>query len=385
MGLHAREVAREKRGGSCRRIWSDNMSNQAPVLVLSCLALALSPGCARSKVEQDAGREPAARLVKTEAVRQESLRRTVEVVGTLAAEDEVTISSQADGVVRRVLADLGDPVKSGQTAGRDRSREAAIQPRRTEGGARAGAHEVRRVGAGPTAADRGDPRRAQGGRRTGAGQAGPANARTSCTSGTLIPQQALDDAETTLRSKQASYDSALQNARNLSADIDASDADHEAGRSISCATRTSGRRSTATSRSGWCRSGEFVKSQTPVMTVVRVDPLKAAGGDSRAHGAVDQGRTIDRPAGGRVSGQDVRRRRCRGSARPSTPRRGRSRSRRSAPNRRGAAEARHVRARASRNRARRAGPDDPVRGHAVPLRRLPRVRRQRAIASRPTN
>ena len=47
----------------------------------------------------------------------------------------------------------------------------------------------------------------------------------------LIPKQALDDAETTLRSKQAAYDSALQNARNLRADIDAADADDEARRS----------------------------------------------------------------------------------------------------------------------------------------------------------
>ena len=39
-----------------------------------------------------------------------------------------------------------------------------------------------------------------------------------------MPQQALDDAETTLRLKQAAYDAALQNAKNLRADIDASDA-----------------------------------------------------------------------------------------------------------------------------------------------------------------
>ena len=38
----------------------------------------------------------------------------MDFVGTLAAEDEVTISSQAEGVVMRVLADLGDPVKAGQ-------------------------------------------------------------------------------------------------------------------------------------------------------------------------------------------------------------------------------------------------------------------------------
>ena len=47
-------------------------------------------------------------------VRQEDAKRSVEVVGTLAAEDQVTIASQAEGAVSRVLVDLGDHVKAGQ-------------------------------------------------------------------------------------------------------------------------------------------------------------------------------------------------------------------------------------------------------------------------------
>ena len=35
-------------------------------------------------------------------------------MGTLAAVDQVTISSEADGKVSRILADLGDRVKAGQ-------------------------------------------------------------------------------------------------------------------------------------------------------------------------------------------------------------------------------------------------------------------------------
>ena len=84
------------------------------VCLLLCLAAALPVGCAESNAEQAGGREPAAKPVKTEPVRQESVRRALEVVGTLAAEDEVTISSQAEGAVSRVLADLGDPVRAGQ-------------------------------------------------------------------------------------------------------------------------------------------------------------------------------------------------------------------------------------------------------------------------------
>src|SRR4026209_2261426 len=88
------------------------MSMGALIVVVLCTAVVTS-GCADSSAEQDGGKE-AVKAVKTDAVRQESVRRTLEVVGTLAAEDQVTVSSEVDGVVRRVLADLGDRVAAGQ-------------------------------------------------------------------------------------------------------------------------------------------------------------------------------------------------------------------------------------------------------------------------------
>ena len=154
---------------------------------------------------------------------QEKIRRTVEVVGTLAAEDEVTISSQADGAVRRVLADLGDRVKSGQTLVElDREKlqynldeqKAALARALTKYGATEPGHL-------PPVEETPDVRKAAA-ELAQAKQA--ANARRSCTSASSSLKQSLDDAETTLRSKQAAYDSALQNARNLRADIDASNA-----------------------------------------------------------------------------------------------------------------------------------------------------------------
>ena len=293
-------------------------------------------------------------MVKTEPVRQEALRRTVEIVGTLAAEDEVTISSQVDGIVRAVLADLGDPVKSGQTLVEiDREKlqytldeqKAAHARALTKYGASEsgqlppveGTAEVRKAAAELAQAKQSRDR------------AGELHKRK------LIPQQALDDAETTLRLKAASYDAALQNARNLRTDVDASDA------AMKLADRHLRDTVIRAPFDGYVQKrmvsvGELVKTQMPVMTVVRVDPLKLHRRDSRAHGAVDQGRPIARSAGGRVSRTRHSLGRCRGSARPSTPRRGRSRSRRWCPTD-GAAEARHVRARAPRDRAGRAGPD----------------------------
>lgn len=72
-------------------------------------------GCSKSERAQASGRETAAKRVSVETVKKESTRRSVEVVGTLAAVDQVTISSEADGKVSRILADLGDRVSGGET------------------------------------------------------------------------------------------------------------------------------------------------------------------------------------------------------------------------------------------------------------------------------
>src|SRR5262245_1541485 len=90
------------------------MPKVAHILVLQCAIAAVIAGCTDSSAEQKGKSKETAKTVKTESVRQESVRRSLDVVGTLAAEDQVTVSSEVDGVVRRVLADLGDRVASGQ-------------------------------------------------------------------------------------------------------------------------------------------------------------------------------------------------------------------------------------------------------------------------------
>src|SRR5262245_12700690 len=81
----------------------------------AALAIALlCAACSKPQATQARSRPEGNRKIKTEAVRQDSLRRTLEVVGTLAAEDQVTISSQAEGAVSRIDVDLGDRVRNGQ-------------------------------------------------------------------------------------------------------------------------------------------------------------------------------------------------------------------------------------------------------------------------------
>jgi multidrug efflux pump subunit AcrA (membrane-fusion protein) len=238
-------------------------------------ALLLMYGCGRSAPAASRSRSDAPKAVKTETVRQQQVSRSIDVVGTLAAEDQVTIASQAEGAVSRVLADLGDKVKAGQVLieldseklqySLD-SQKAALARALAKYGATDPAHL-------PSIEQTPDVQKAA----AELAQARQAFERaTELNRRNILPKQSLEDAETTSRSKQAAYDSALQNARNLSADIDASNA------MVKLATRQLRDASIRAPFDGYVQKrlvslGDFVRSQTPVMSIVRMDTLKATG------------------------------------------------------------------------------------------------------------
>jgi multidrug efflux pump subunit AcrA (membrane-fusion protein) len=248
------------------------MPKVALILAVLSTVVPLAAGCADSSAEQEGGPKQAATPVKTEAVREESVRRTLDVVGTLAAEDQVTISSEVDGVVRRVLADLGDRVTAGQPLveldreklqyNLDQQRAAHARSLTKYGGSDPqdlpkveNTPDVRRAAAELAQAQQAFERAAELHKRQ------------------LIAQQMLDDADTALRLKRAAYDASQQEAKNLRADIDAS------GAALKLAERQLRDASIRAPFDGYVQQrmvslGELVKAQMPVMTVVRVDPLK---------------------------------------------------------------------------------------------------------------
>jgi multidrug efflux pump subunit AcrA (membrane-fusion protein) len=237
------------------------------------LSLALAgAACSKSESAQARGRDASARPVKTEPVQQEMVHRAVEVVGTLAAEDEVMLSSEAEATVSRILADLGDRVKAGQVLvelDREKRQYSLDQQRASLARALAkyGAAETGKL---PPIEQTPDVQRAA----AELAQAKQAFDRAEeLHRRQLVPKQQLDDAETTLKAKQAGYDSALQNAKNLRADIDASDA------GMKLADRQLRDTYIRAPFDGYVQKrvvslGELVKAQSPVMSVVRVDPLK---------------------------------------------------------------------------------------------------------------
>jgi HlyD family secretion protein len=241
------------------------------LLAVTCAGAALT-GCSKSESAQARGRDDAAKPVKVEPVREEAIHRAVEVVGTLAAVDQATVSAEAEGRVSKLLADLGDRVKAGQVLIElDREKlqynydqqKAALDRALAQFGAPDTAHlpEVERTP---------DVQRAKAElvqAQQGFDRAEALHKRQ------LLPKQGLDDAEAMLHTKQAGYETALQNAKNLHANIDAADASAKlADRSLRDASIRAPFDGYVSQR--LVNLGQFVKNQTPVMDVVRVDPLK---------------------------------------------------------------------------------------------------------------
>ena len=243
---------------------------------LTCFAagviLVSAAGCSRNETAQARTADTAARNVRVEVVRQDSARRSVDVVGTLAAVDQVTLSSEADGKVSRIMADLGDRVSAGQTLIQlDNERQRYTYDQQQAVLARAlaqfGATDPQQL---PEIEKTPEAQKAN----AELVQATQAFERASeLFKRTLISQQALDDAQAALDSKRASYTAALQNAKNLRASIQASEATMKlAGRQLRDTDIRAPFDGYVEKR--LVNHGELVKTQMPVMAIVRLDPLK---------------------------------------------------------------------------------------------------------------
>jgi len=245
----------------------------AGLSLTAALALVLCSACSKpSSSAQARGSDDKAQSIQAEPVRKESIRRAIEVVGTLAAEDEVTLSAQTEGQVSRIVADLGDRVQAGQVLIElDRERNQYTVDQQTAAFRRAlaryGASDVDRL---PPIEDTPDVQRALAELE----QAKQASQRAQeLGKRQLLPQQTVDDADATLRAKQASYNLALQSAKDLRAEIEASTA------AMKLAERQLRDSNIRAPFDGYVQKrlvqlGEYVKLQAPVISVVRMDPLK---------------------------------------------------------------------------------------------------------------
>ena len=249
-----------------------NSAIQLSGLVLTA-ALAVSlAACSRTQTAQASKRDGDPKPVAITIVHKNSVARAVDVVGTLAAVDQVTVSSEADGKVQKINADLGDRVRAGQVLIEldDEKQRYAYEQQQA-----ALARTLAQYGA-PDPEHLPDIEQTPEAKRTKAdlAQAEQAYERAAeLFKRTLIPQQGLDDARTAVETKKASYDASLHNARNLRASIRGSEAE------MKLAARRLRDAAIRAPFDGYVEKrlvnlGELVKAQMPVMAIVRLDPLK---------------------------------------------------------------------------------------------------------------
>jgi RND family efflux transporter MFP subunit len=234
---------------------------------------AASAACSGASRTQAMGRQEPARAVQIEPVKREDLHRPIEIVGTLAAAEEATVSSEAAGAVVRILADLGDRVRAGQVVVElDREKlqykldgqRAALNRALAKFGATRPGEKLPPIEQTP------DVTKAA----TQLAQSELAWKRAGQLSESkLISLEQLEAAQAKYTTDRAAYDSALQNARDLRAEIDASQA------AMQLAQRELADASIKAPFDGYIQKrfvsqGQFVQVQTPVISLVKVDPLK---------------------------------------------------------------------------------------------------------------
>jgi RND family efflux transporter MFP subunit len=236
-------------------------------------ACAASVACSGASRTQAMGRPEPARAVQIEPVRREDLHRPIEIVGTLAAADESTISSEAAGKVVRILADLGDHVRAGQVVvelDREKLQYKLDGQRATLNRALAKFGAAQPGDKLPPVDETPDVKRAA----TQLAQSELAWKRAGQLSDSrLISLEQLEAAQAKYTTDKAAYDSALQNAKDLRADIDASRA------AMQLAERELADAAIKAPFDGYIQKrfvsqGQFVQVQTPVISLVKVDPLK---------------------------------------------------------------------------------------------------------------
>lgn len=244
-------------------------------LILAAVVLAVSCRGGSSEADSASKAKTAApkAAVETAAIERRQQRRTVEAVGSLFAFDEVTVGSEVEGRVEAVLVDIGDRVSKGQVLARVvpvefelsvEQQRAALAQARARLGLREDepalkdvrdAAEVKKAAADLADAEQ-KYKRAQSLLETG-----------------VIPRQQYDEAEARYKAAKATYDLAVQQVENLRASMQQTQA------TLNLAAKRLRDTQIRAPFAGSVKErsvtvGQFLKVQTPVMTIVNADPLR---------------------------------------------------------------------------------------------------------------
>ncbi|OGQ58288.1 MAG: hypothetical protein A3J24_10100 [Deltaproteobacteria bacterium RIFCSPLOWO2_02_FULL_53_8] len=211
--------------------------------------------------------------VQTAEVKRQEIIRTVEAVGSFLAFEEVTVSSEVDGKVEKVLVDIGDRVQQGQVL-------LSLAPEELQYQLDASVAKLHQALA--QLGLQNDEDRLKNDTDVPVVQKAAADLRQTDLNyqrakdlfqQTLIPKQQLDDAEAKYNSARATYDATIQQVQVTKAAVEQYRAEVDLARKKLQDTQIKA------PFAGWIKEkkvspGQYLRVQAPVFTIIDSNPLK---------------------------------------------------------------------------------------------------------------
>jgi multidrug efflux pump subunit AcrA (membrane-fusion protein) len=235
----------------------------------------LSAACSSSAREAStASAAPVAPAVSIESARVEErdLQRTVEAIGTLDPNEEVTVSNQVEGAVAKVLVDLGDVVQTGELLATLDTRELELAVTQQ---AAALQQEMARIGL--TNPDGKMEESATSQVRQAEAMLSEARSKLDRTRRLadegVVSKQQLDEQQAKFDVADATVKSARESVRNIKATVAARKAALDlAQKKLADARITAPMSGLVKER--LVSEGTYLKANSPVVTLVQTSPLK---------------------------------------------------------------------------------------------------------------
>jgi RND family efflux transporter MFP subunit len=235
--------------------------------------LLCATACSSASGQGTRGGRPLAILVESADVQRISLQRTVDLTGTLVSPDQAHVSSEVAGVVRQVDVQLGQAVQQGQVLVRLEPRELQLALDRAESSLKQTEAQL------GIAADGGSPPPDDQVAAVRSALASRDDARAQNTraeelaSRGLVATVDLETTRTRLKVAEAAYQAAIESVRSLKASLEDRRASYQlAQKKLSDALIKAPVAGSVSER--LVQAGEFIRENTPVVTLVQMNPLK---------------------------------------------------------------------------------------------------------------
>ena len=226
---------------------------------------------ANAKTDGNANRAPERIEVATAPVVERNARRGIEVVGSLEAEDEVTLSSRASGNLEEISIDIGTPVRRGQVIGRIDQRELTLKVEQAEATLRQAEAKLGVQSGGKLDVQKQpDVREAKAGLDRARYDL---NAAKNLVEHGDISRQQQDVYQRTFEQAEARYQAALENVRNLEAQVE------EKRAAVALAKKLLTDTAIISPINGVVKEklasrGEYLEPGKAIVTIVQINPLR---------------------------------------------------------------------------------------------------------------